>query len=609
MAEPQTDEPGWRGRCEDPLGLALRRVRVTVALLPDHPPSGSFAAPPPVVFETRTDARGHFEIRAQAIPVSTTQATELLATFEHRDFPAVVRTLDPAGLREALQLGALTLSSASQTLRVRIINGQDASPVAGARVESTPLLVDTRFPENNVSALTRHATTGPDGLAFVPVDPTTSGGPLRVTARMSGFATTTTLVDPLSADDFDPGSTTVLAIERAVTLQGSFRTAAGRPIDADITVTGTEDGRPVVLARARTGAAGSFRLPGLPAAARGALSLRLRSGYGDHAAGTVVRVVELSLTRALDGSFDLTLPATPIARGRLVWTRAGGPVPGAEVRAVHAIPGSQQGLDMEVLAVVRTDRRGNFILHGFADPQPRGRITLEVSSSSATRHRADIPFSMDTSANMPPVVLDIPRPGAVHGIVVAEESSGGSTPLAGAAIHLHRAEAAVPSQALAVVRSAPDGHFRIEDVPAGTFRTWVTADGYAPAWSPMFGTGETGTVTARIPTLRPGATMRVDLARAGYPDWLEIRPSAGSAGTPPTPSRWLSAQLGDKHLEFTDVGAGSWDVLYHWVDFQESVHHAIVPDSEGGPTFQHRAVQTRVVVSPGDFHFLPTQVR
>jgi protocatechuate 3,4-dioxygenase beta subunit len=296
-----------------------------------------------------------------------------------------------------------------------------------------------------------------------------------VNAFAPGYALVTASLDEDEAADADPGTPLRLDIGlvKGVTLFGSVIDAGGKPIpgvqispapDA-FTIDFNEERLDAVLRRQLTGisdAQGRYRIEGLPAEE---LSLPMLVEFELRMAGSGGSMIVDVDIDVEDGEFRKDFVVDLVGEvGGVLRRENGDPVGGAKLIAESA------GESLHVVSAA-SDRDGRF---SFRD-LPAGDYQMVVEHEGVPVLVAK--FTAPASA---PLDLRLPPSRAARGVVVSQADGA---PLAGVRARLlvfagHQLQ--VPLEA----RSAADGSFAIEGVPAGVFTLELSRPGPAQPFNP-----------------------------------------------------------------------------------------------------------------------------
>ncbi|MBI3946742.1 MAG: carboxypeptidase regulatory-like domain-containing protein [Armatimonadetes bacterium] len=292
------------------------------------------------------------------------------------------------------------------------------------------------------------------------------------------------------------------------------------------------------------------------------------------------------------------------------WIPPAGPWP-PDTRPEEVTPGVIPGLLRPGLSYTVTDRQGRFTL-GELDP---GTYQIGVCDPVWTRTvQENVVLSPD--APLPELAFTVEPLGAIEGRVV--DPAGG--PVADAGVSASRTQA-VPGVVPFFggrARSGPDGRFRVEGLPPGTYHLDATASGNRPA-------GREGVVVAAGRTtgevelrLEAGLALR---GRVVMPDgtpaggatvfWRQHKPDIGDEGS--------ASAAADGTFELKGLAPGTWKLHARLPGFFAPVQDVTIPaegdvaihlqptlsvrgvvrDQEGNP-LPSAAVSTLVVDDPSE---------
>ncbi len=337
------------------------------------------------------------------------------------------------------------------------------------------------------------------------------------------------LISRLRAAKPDEKGPAVLVLPRAEPVSGRIVSAQdGRPIAGALAWMGQDYGTVV-----RAGADGTFRLPNLPEADRGAMAAA--SGFfpgNGQATGNRLPTFALQPRLAASG---------------IVVDEAGRPVAGAHLKASF-LP--DRTLATRGYTVYRSG--------GFARSAPSGRFRLSgLLAGVAYELRIDregfAPARMELPAReagkpAPDVRIVLRAGRTLFGSVI----DGGRRPVAGARVSLRataptsfkaRLRAAHFSDSTARAPEVPTdaaGRFELRNLAAGTFDLTVRARGFAPLTVPALAVPEgKGATDAGTVMLAPGASVRGLVAdpRGNPIDGAEVRAKKAERDELPSPMR------------------------------------------------------------------------
>jgi hypothetical protein len=361
---------------------------------------------------------------------------------------AAARPAPPAGNLAASRNPFAPGGHGSLTVAVR--SRRDGSPVAGARVEVIALA------DQDSGRRRRFEFAGDSGEARFERVP---AGAMRI---LAAGATRAWALEPGASDRIemavDPRGPGSLAASRAdardadppapggsAFVEGCARDEAGRPL-ARVIVTARAEGSAARLAQDATGADGTYRLDGLPAAV-----VSLRAGFlaGEPVHGSV------DLRAAGRAVWDPALAAGRLVSGT-VSDEHGSPRPFAVVRA-RSIAG-RESWQAETVA----DRDGRFEVANAVE----GALVVEVEPPRWAEGNA---WTVETAATGP-VSLDvvIPEAGRPSAFLSGRLVDAAGAPRGGALVAAVRAPRPSDRPAVALASDA-DGSFRIGPLAPGSW--------------------------------------------------------------------------------------------------------------------------------------------
>lgn len=338
---------------------------------------------------------------------------------------------------------------AATSLTVRVRDARNKQPIAGAKIE-------VRGP------IVYNATTDRDGRARID---NVAPGDVQVMARAQSFARQFNFAH-VSADPNAAAPQVELLLVAGAPVSGVVQDTNGRPVaNAQVSYEAVSTIVPIDARRdsVESDAEGRFQLDALPAG-----SIHVTASHAPDAPGT-------SELLTLDGTTPRTGVVVKLQEGvtvkGVVFTEAGTPLAGAEVRLVSASADVNAGAGARQ---TQSDARGEFVLRGVA----RGRVALAARHESGASGVVEVATGAGATVE---VRLVIGRTASIAGRVV--DSTGKPVATARVALNADRAGAAkmTPSEWLlagAREEAADDaGRFEIRGVASGRYELRASRGG------------------------------------------------------------------------------------------------------------------------------------
>ena len=459
------------GRVLDSLGTPVSQCELVLAPLADPQALLSMAretatsrpaagAPTSQIAKVRTDAAGHF-----ALEITAREPFVLMLA--HTDFPLRVAAYGlNVGNAEDQDLGDLVLHS-EPGLLVDVFGG--GSAIANARLELTPVLVDSDLPRSASVLQERMAVTDDRGRAvFYGIQPQL----YRLRADAPGWASV--LRGYEHAPKGGRAGEVRLDLMPGTVLRGRIRGPDGQPLcDAHIVAKSSATG---AWQQGTSDDQGNFRIPGL---ATGSVE-----AWGDTREFGSTPPVTLELSAA-GQTLELAYEPGAEISGRIVAGESGTPLGEASIRIVSRLDTMQNESEIQ-LPELRTSPTGTF----HSQKLPSGEYSLVAIAPG--RAPTEVRARIDSGVAPPPLTIRLVTSSACAGRIVDPNGR----PVSGARI--------------TPVDAAYDG---------SAFARWVTDSRSKPA-SAFATSGSDGTFL--LDGLGAGP-LRLRVSSPGYPDWLSER--------------------------------------------------------------------------------------
>jgi len=411
------------------------------------------------------------------------------------------------------------------------VTGPEGEPVAGVRIQ---VWGATRIPP---------AETGPDGSFTVEkVFP----GEVRLRALKEGFAPVTR--DLTVPADHDP--TVEIQLSRGGTVEGEIRGLSASELER-CTITAR-------VAGTHPGPDGRFVLRGVPLGTV-TVTASVMPGNRSRSAVTTVNDAETPAHVTIDFAGGVELSGTV--------TRAGLPVQGLLVQV--------RGIGMPGGGSTATDADGAFELTGLAPGEYQLTVQSAAGEPLTGRH---LVLEQDTSLD-----LEVPA-GGIEGTVSASDTGA---PVSGASLIARRQ--GLPD-IVKQASSGPDGAFRIDRLPDGTFTVTVSAEGYEGATRTV--TVADGLLSQADLSLDPGEGLTLLVHEASGTPAGTITVTAMSGGVV-QPDFWVNCD-GEGRCRLKQLPEGDWTL------FVASTGAALIRATSPGPEVpvQLRPVGSLIVRAP-----------